>query len=112
MYTKLSNSVDTISKYQARTKKDTTDITNKAFNADLEKIRAELMATKQTSIFADEERIREKLSQLYSNFCGMETTPNDTQLKAIEAITEEYNAQAEKLKKVMEKYKSKLDPSL
>ncbi len=112
LYTKLSNSVDTISKYQARTKKDTTDITNKAFNADLEKIRAELMATKQTSIFADEERIREKLSQLYSNFCGMETTPNDTQLKAIEAITEEYNAQAEKLKKVMEKYKSKLDPSL
>jgi len=112
LYTKLSNSVDTISKYQARTKKDTTDITNKAFNADLEKIRAELMATKQTSIFADEERIREKLSQLYSNFCGMETAPNDTQLKAIEAITEEYNAQAEKLKKVMEKYKSKLDPSL
>jgi hypothetical protein len=112
LYTKLSNSVDTISKYQARTKKDTTDITNKAFNADLEEIRAELMATKQTSIFADEERIREKLSQLYSNFCGMETAPNDTQLKAIEAIKEEYNAQAEKLKKVMEKYKSKLDPSL
>ena len=78
-------------------------------NAELEKLKAELMATKQTSIFADEEKLREKVSKIYSVFCVMEAKPNDIQLKSIEALEEEYAEQAKKLKQVMDKFKPKIN---
>jgi hypothetical protein len=77
--------------------------------ADIEKIRAELMATKQTSIFADEEKLREKTSKLYGSFCSMEAKPNTIQLKAIEALDEEYKEINKKLKAALEKHVPKLN---
>jgi photosystem II stability/assembly factor-like uncharacterized protein len=109
LFGKINDDVDTIRFYQTKLKADSTNKNNKAMNAELEKLRAELMATKQTSIFADEEKLREKVSKLYGVFCSMEAKPNDIQLKSIEALEEEYAEQAKKLKQVMDKFKPKIN---
>jgi uncharacterized membrane protein YgaE (UPF0421/DUF939 family) len=70
----LNNVIDTINLYQTQLKKDTIAYKKnknaQAFYNDLQKVKAELMATTKTSIFADEERLREKVSKLYGSFCG------------------------------------------
>ena len=53
------------------------------------------MGTKMTSIFADEERLREKVSSLYGTFCEMESKPNSTQLQAIDVLQSDYKKQLE-----------------
>jgi photosystem II stability/assembly factor-like uncharacterized protein len=111
LYANVNHSIDTITLYQNKLKADSLNNKkmNKAFQNDLEKIRGEMMATKQTSIFADEEKIREKISDLYGTFCGMEAKPNQTQIDAIQSVEAEYKVQAEALKKVLEKYLPKLN---
>lgn len=109
LYNRVGNTADTIRKLQTRLMADSNNKAHKAFHADLEKVRAELMATKQKSIFADEERIREKVSDLYGTFSSMEVKPNETQLKAIEALEEEMAEQEKKLKEVLEKHQKKVN---
>ncbi|MCC7029108.1 MAG: hypothetical protein IT257_02305 [Chitinophagaceae bacterium] len=109
LYNNINADVDTIQYYKTKLKADSNSKVNKAMLADIEKIRAELMATKQTSIFADEEKLREKTSKLYGSFCSMEAKPNDIQLKAIEALDEEYKQLNKKLKATLEKHLPKLN---
>ncbi len=52
----------------------------------LETLRATLMATKQTSAFADEERIRENISNLYRSLCFQEVKPSNLQEEKIKTI--------------------------
>ena len=79
----------------------------KAKNDDLQKIKAELTATKKKSIFADEEKIREQISKLYSQFCGMESAPNATQIESIKFWTGEYITQQNAFRKLAAEIKSK-----
>lgn len=110
LYNQVNNTIDTITWYQNKIKADSLskNKANKEFQKELEKIRSEMMATKQKSIFADEERIREKVSKLYGSFCGMEAKPNTIQIEAIQSVEQEYQQQAELLKKVMEKFLPKV----
>ena len=107
LYNNVNNTIDSISYYQRSLKTDTVAFAKnknaQAFYNDLQTVKAEFMATKKTSIFADEERLREKVSKLYANFCGMESKPNTTQLESIEDLKKEYATQAESLKKVIAK---------
>jgi hypothetical protein len=109
LYNNVSNMIDTITFYQAELKKDSVSFAknknNKLFYTELEKTRAELMATKQTSIFADEERLREKVSSLYGTFCSMEAKPNSTQLEAIDVLKSDLKKQEEQLAVILKKYK-------
>jgi photosystem II stability/assembly factor-like uncharacterized protein len=104
MYTRLANTIDTIASLQAKLKADTMafkkSTSSNVIYDDLEKVRAALMATKQTSMFADEEKIREKISELYGTFCSMEAKPNATQLQAIASLEAELKAQEVILDKV------------
>ena len=90
MYARLGVVVDSITEAQTKLKSDTVAYkksrSNQQLVADLEKIRAELMATKQTSMFADEEKVRERISELYGTFCEMESKPNATQIQAIQDL--------------------------
>ncbi len=108
LYNAVNASIDTISNYQAILKADSVAYSKKkhaiAFYDDLQKIKAELMGTKKTSIFADEKRLREKVSELYGNFCWMEAAPNATQLEAIEDLEKDYKTQALALNKVVVKH--------
>ena len=107
LYNDLNNTIDSINTYQTGLKVDTVAFSKnknaKTFYEDLQKVKSELMATKKTSIFADEERIREKVSSLYGNFCGMQAKPNSTQLEAIDVLQTDYNTQKDALKKVITK---------
>lgn len=108
LYTQLANTIDSITAKQTKLKSDSVAFakskSSKQLYDDLEKVRAELMATKQKSIFADEEKIRERLSELYGTFCSMESKPNATQLQAILSIESELKAQEANYQKVIKKY--------
>lgn len=99
LYSDLANTIDSVSHLQKSLKADTVAYAkNKnaiAFYTELQKLKGELMATTKTSIFADEERLREKISKLYGSFCGMEAKPNSTQLEAIEVLNGDYKKQKE-----------------
>jgi photosystem II stability/assembly factor-like uncharacterized protein len=105
LYENVNNTVDTVSKYQALIKTDTVAFKkNKAAQTlynNLENVRAELMSTKQKSIFADEEKLREKVSKLYSTFCTMEAKPDQSQILAIADLQKDLDTQNAMLEKVM-----------
>ena len=44
------------------------------------------MGTKQTSIFADEERLREKISELYTTMCYQEVRPSNLQEERVKGL--------------------------
>jgi hypothetical protein len=52
----------------------------------LEKIRKELIATKEGQSITGEERIREKLSELYGQVVGYDGRPTDSQLQRIDGL--------------------------
>jgi hypothetical protein len=107
LYTNVNNTIDTISYFQRMLKEDTVAYKKnkdaQVFYDDLQKVKAEFMATKKTSIFADEERLREKISKLYGTFCGMESKPNSTQLEAIVDLQKEYATQRDAFRKAVVK---------
>ncbi len=109
LYNDVNNLIDTVSAYQNSLKADSIGFVKnknyKLFYDELEKTRAELMPTKQTSVFADEVRIRDKVSKLYSTFCQMETKPNANQLEAIDVLTNEYKTQQNSFITTSKKYK-------
>ncbi|MDQ3046573.1 MAG: glycosyl hydrolase [Bacteroidota bacterium] len=108
LYNDVNNTVDSINYLQSTLKSDTLAFAKnknaKLFYEELQSTKAGFMATKQKSIFADEERLREKISALYGSFCYMEACPNSTQLEAITVLQNDYNAQKEVFRKVLVKH--------
>ena len=105
LYNQVNNTIDSINIIQRGLKEDSIVYAKnknaQVFYTDLQKVKSELMATKKTSIFADEERVREKISSLYNNFCNMESKPNSTQLEAVEDLQSEYTKQKDNYKKTI-----------
>jgi hypothetical protein len=79
--------------------------TLKAYHDSLETFRSTLLATKQKSIFADEEQLRERVSELYSTIVGQEARPSNLQVKRIEVL----NKQKDKAVMKREELKKKFD---
>jgi hypothetical protein len=108
LYNNVNHSVDSINTIQLILKSDSLAYTKRkqaiAFYEDLEKHKSELMSIKKTSIFAQEKQLREKVSQLYSNFCYMEASPNQTQLDAIADLESDYKTKSADFKKIMDKH--------
>ena len=108
LYNDVNNLIDSVSNSQSKLKKDSVAFSKnknkKLFYDELEKVRGELMPTKKTSIFADVERIRDRVSKLYGTFCGMEAKPNTLQLEAIDVLTNEYKTQEDSFKTLSKKY--------
>jgi hypothetical protein len=112
LYNSISILIDSINFYQTKLKADTLAFAKnknaKAFNADLQKLKADLMATKKTSVFADEERLRERVSALYGTFCSMEVKPNAIQMDAIEALKQEFKVHEDIFNKLLKKHLPKI----
>ncbi len=104
VYNSLNSTLDSIILIQNQLKADTLAfVKNKKLKVkfdELQKIKAELTATKQKSIFADEEKIREEISKLYSTFCYMESAPNATQVESIKFWSGEYARQQNLFRKL------------
>ena len=59
------------------------------YNGKLEELRASLLATKQNSLFADEQRLREKISDVYTAVCGQEAPPSNLQVQRVGVLQQE-----------------------
>jgi len=74
------------------------------FNAKLEERRGELLATKQKSIFADEQRLREKITDVYSAVAGQEAPPSNRQIQRAELLQKDVKSEQQKVQQVVIKY--------
>jgi hypothetical protein len=52
----------------------------------LEALRGTLVPTKQTSVFADEERLRERITEVYVAVCNNEQAPTNLQLARVREL--------------------------
>lgn len=98
LHEQLAKVVDDINGKQKILKKgiDTTnDKRTKAllteYNTKLEDLRSQLLATKQTSIFADEQRLRERISEVYLAVVFQEAAPSNLQVQGIGVLQQEVN---------------------
>jgi hypothetical protein len=91
MQEELAVLVDTITKTQSALKAMLEKTTNKKAKQNAqeyfdksEALRGQLMATKNKSIFADEKRFKEELSELYAAIAGNEQAPSNLQLQRLD----------------------------
>lgn len=61
------------------------------YNDKLETLRSELLGTKQKSIFADEERLRERISEVYGAVAMQEAAPSNLQIQRVGVLQNEVN---------------------
>lgn len=73
----------------------------------LENLRKDILPTKEASIFADEERMRERISQVYVQVLSYEGLPNNFLYKRIEGLKKEVGNLADRHDKINIK---QLDP--
>jgi photosystem II stability/assembly factor-like uncharacterized protein len=76
----------------------------RAYNDELEKLRSELLATKQKSIFADEKKLREEITETYSAVTGQEAAPSNLTIQRTEVLKQEVKKKEETGRQVMVKY--------
>ncbi|MBU7578796.1 MAG: hypothetical protein KAF40_12110 [Flavihumibacter sp.] len=80
----------------------------KTYNQSLEEFRSGLLATKQTSIFADEEQLRERLTELYITIAGNEARPSNLQLERLQSLQGELSATKAKHAAISKQYADKV----
>jgi len=78
----------------------------------LETLRAELLPTKQTSIFADETRLREEITQLYLAICFNEAAPSNLQKESINSLSKRVDEAEKKAADINGLYEEKLKAML
>jgi hypothetical protein len=109
LHEQLATFVDTINARQKWIRsidgKDKKTIASlKSYDADLEGIRASCLATKQKSIFADEERLRERITDVYVAVCSQEAAPSNLQLDRIALLKSELLQLQGKFQAIEDKY--------
>ncbi|MGL6269843.1 MAG: hypothetical protein ACRC2O_18055, partial [Chitinophagaceae bacterium] len=93
MHEELAKTVDDISSRQKALKDNLEKVKNpklkrqmQDYNDKLETLRAELVPTKQTSIFADEKRLREDITEVYAAVANTEAAPNNLQMERVKFL--------------------------
>ena len=61
----------------------------KEYDAKLETLRETLLASKQTSQFADEQKLRERISDVYVAVCNQEAAPSNLQTQRVTVLQQE-----------------------
>ncbi|MEO5946571.1 MAG: hypothetical protein ABIP79_07110, partial [Chitinophagaceae bacterium] len=75
-----------------------------AYNAELEKLRSESLATKQKSIFADEKKLREEITEVYAAVSGQEAAPSNLQIQRAVVLQGEVKKKEQANKQILDKY--------
>ncbi|NNM94682.1 MAG: glycosyl hydrolase [Bacteroidia bacterium] len=78
-----------------------------AFLDSLQSFKGTLMPTKTVTWMVDEIRLREKISQTYSNICSQEAAPNNLQLENIDYLQGELDKSVKKGNKLLSEYQTK-----
>jgi hypothetical protein len=77
------------------------------YNSKLEELRGTLLATKHKSIFADEKKLRENITEVYSAICGQESKPTNLQLERINVLNDNLKKSEESYQKIEATYGDK-----
>jgi hypothetical protein len=95
MHERLAHVVDDINAKQLWIKQRLDSVQDKksrklltAFNDTLERLRTMLLASKQKSIFADEKKLREDISDVYGSVAGSEARPSNLQIDRVKELQE------------------------
>lgn len=103
--------VDKINKEQKMIKDNDEAIkTNKTkklladYNTKLESLRSTLLATKSKSMFADEEKLRERISDLYGSLCYTEARPSNLQTQRLTQLQDEVKKAEKAYEEIAAKY--------
>ena len=78
----------------------------------LETLRAELVPTKQTSIFADETRLREDITEVYAAVANTEAAPNNLQLDRVKSLRMKVDEAGQKNVQLANQYEEKIKAAL
>jgi photosystem II stability/assembly factor-like uncharacterized protein len=78
----------------------------------IDAVRAFIIPTKTTSIFADEERLRERVSDVYSSVLSYEGAPNATIFNKIEVLNKEIKTVNSRVEKSNKTYLDKVNKML
>jgi photosystem II stability/assembly factor-like uncharacterized protein len=111
MHEDLAATVDDINEKQKLIKDNLDKVKDSAtkklmieFNAKLEEQRSQLLATKQKSVFADEQRLREKITDVYSAVASQEAPPSNLQIQRAETLQKELVKRKQDVQAVNNKY--------
>lgn len=125
LHEQLYTLVEDINKKQAQVKETMDSVKNPRdkklltdYNIQLENLRSTLLATKHKSIFADEKKLREYISEVYGSICGQECRPTNLQLDRISVLQTDYkkaeithknieNEYGDKVQKIISETKNK-----
>jgi photosystem II stability/assembly factor-like uncharacterized protein len=115
MQEELAKLVDTINQTQKMLKENMEKLQNKKSKAQaeeyykkLEEQRAKLMATKNKSVFADEKRLKEEISEVYTAVAGNEAAPSNMQLQRIDVLKTDLKTQDANLKTIINQFDQKV----
>ncbi len=111
MHEQLAAVVDTINGRQKLIKDNLSKVTDSSlkkmmitYNDELEKLRAELLATKQKSVFADEKKLREEITEVYSGVTGQEAAPSNLQVQRVTVLQQEVKKKEQTNQQILKKY--------
>lgn len=91
----------------AKAKKVLTD-----YNTQLETLRATLLGTKQKSIFADEEELRERISEVYRTIIYQESKPSNLQLERVEVLQKQLSDAKAKHEAINKQFGAKVQEAM
>ncbi|MBK9463992.1 MAG: glycosyl hydrolase [Chitinophagaceae bacterium] len=110
MHEQLAGVVDTINARQKLIKDNLSKVTDSslkkmmiAYNDELEKLRSELLATKQKSVFADEKKLREEITEVYSGVTGQEAAPSNLQVQRVTVLQQEVKKKEKESQQILKK---------
>lgn len=111
LHERVAKVVDTINNRQKLLKDNMAKVTDstlkrtmQAYYDSLESLRSELLATRQKSIFADEKKLREEITEVYAGVTGQEAAPSNLQLQRTQTLTAEVKKKEEAGKLLLKKY--------
>lgn len=111
LHERLASVVDTINDRQKMLKENMAKVSDSSlrksmqtYHDELEKLRSECLATKQKSLFVDEKKLREEITEVYSGVTGQEAAPSNLQLQRITTLQSEVKKKEEEQKQVLKKY--------
>ncbi len=96
MHERLAKLVDSVSSVEKMLKENTGKSANqkvkkllKEYSDKLDDLHSRLLGIKQKSIFADEKKLREDITDVYSAVCNQETRPSNLQIERVQSLQQQ-----------------------
>ncbi len=109
----LASTVDVINDEQKRIKDNLSKIVDtkdkqllEEYNGKLEDLRTTLLASKQKSVFADEKKLREEITEVYGAVAGQEARPSNLQIERANVLADKVKKADQDCKALTAKYGS------